>query len=773
MSSKIAVRRASVRAWGSASTLVLALAIAGLAPQAAQAQAKTQARTGAAVPTAATAASNEIEELVVTARKREERLRDIPVAATALGIGDINDLGGVPNAQSLLANVPGVNFANTSNPVTSDVSLRGSGTSRATNAEAGVGLFRDGAYIGGGTVAGRTFTDMDLFDPERIEVLRGVQGGLNGRNAEGGSINVVSARPSHDYTGFAQVGVGVHNMKDAQLAFNVPLGEHWAARFSIEDMEQSKGFYHLYVIDQYADAQFKHFYRGQLAFEYGRFKANFLAENAQERLPGLIYQIVVFPGATWPKGVFDDKYDTPWNSPSKGKLRMSNFEFTTSTDLDFATLSTVTMSRDRRGENAYDRDALSIEFIRQAIAQGKANPAAVPALLAADYAQGGDQLDQARIFYQDVHLAGVGTGALKPLNWVAGAEYYLLNDSPTNVLGKSSTPASPSPGTIDRGNQRFASWAVYGEAGYDITEKLNLSADLRYTQDDQEFHTHRFDFGTGAPGSAAFGVDGTRSASNTSYTVTVAYKPIADVLVYAKVGSAYRAGGFNGSLGDPRQPITPPKSFDNETVTAYEVGFKGNITHDIYVTAAAYRNDFDNLVIQGDNGCFAGNPVCPVQATSFAFNAGPATLYGVEVEATARADLFGGQLKVTVGGSEQGGKITGGIYNGRHQPQQPKSTETFNLNYRHDLLPGLSGFVNFQGSARQGGVQEVAQTPPLHDFFVLNGRIGATYKGYELSLYANNMANENYIVFEAISAANAVRRYNLPQTYGATLRYTW
>jgi iron complex outermembrane receptor protein len=766
LKSRIGTRRTLVGVWGSASTMVLALAAAGLAPQTAQAQARpaTQAAAGATV---------DIEELVVTARKREERLRDIPVTATALGIGDINDLGGVPTAQALLSNVPGVNFANTSNPVTSDVSLRGSGTSRATNAEAGVGLFRDGAYIGGGTVGGRTFTDMDLFDPQRIEVLRGVQGGLNGRNAEGGSINVISARPEHNWDGYAQATVGVHDMKEAQLAFNIPLGEHLAGRLSIDDMEQTKGFYHLYVIDQYADAQFKHFYRGQLAFDYGRFKANFLAENAQERLPGLIYQVVTFPGANWPKGVFTDKYQTPWNSPSMGKQRMANFELTTSTDLDWATLSTVTMSRDRRGENAYDRDALSIDFIKQAIAGGKASAAATPALLAADYGQGGDQLDKARIFYQDAHLAGAGTGALKPLTWVAGTEYYILHDSPTNVLGKSSTAASPSPGTIDRGNQRFESWAVYGEAVYDITDKLNVSADLRYTDDKQEFHTHRFDFGTGAPGAAAFGVDGSRSASNTSYTVTVGYKPIANTLVYAKIGTAYRAGGFNGSLGDPRQPITPPTSFDNETVTAYELGFKGNITSDIYVTLAAYENDYDNLVIQGDNGCFAGNPVCPVQATSFAFNAGPAKLNGVEAELTWRTELLGGALRATVGGSEQGGKITGGIYNGRHQPQQPKSTQTYNVNYRHDLVEGVTAFANLNGNARQGGVQEVAQTPPLHDYTMLNGRIGVDWNRYELSLWANNMANTNYIVFEATSATNAVRRYNLPQTYGATLRYTW
>jgi iron complex outermembrane receptor protein len=745
------------------------IAAAGLAPHLAQAQ----ARTGVSQDIAAVAASNELEELVVTARKRAERLRDIPVAVTALGAEDIRDMGGVPTAQSLLGNVPGVNFANTSNPITSDVSLRGSGTSRATNAEAGVGLFRDGAFIGGGTVGGRTFTDLDLFDPERIEVLRGVQGGLNGRNAEGGSINVISARPGHNLDGYASATVGIHDLWEFQGVTNLPINDHWAARFGVEVMEQTKGFYHLPIIGQYADAQFKYFYRGQLNYTNGNFTANMLVEHGAERLPGLIYYVVTFPGATYPKGIFTDKYETAWNSPSKAKQDIGNFEFTTRYDMALATLDTVTMFRDRHGENAYDRDASSIDFAKAAVAAGKVAPTAVAAVLAADYAQGGDQLDHARILYQDVHLSGGGMGDLKALKWVGGAEYYLLHDTPSNVLGKSPTAASPSTGTIDKGKLHFESWAVYGSLGYDFTDKLNLSADLRYTHDNETFLTRRFDFGTGVLGAAAFNLDGERTASNTSYTVTLAYKPITDWLVYAKVGSGYRAGGFNSSLGDPRQPITVPLSFDNETVTAYEAGFKGNVTRDIYVAVTGYQNDFDNLVIQGDNGCALGNAACPVQATSFAFNAGPATLYGLEVEATARANILGGPLRVTLGAAHQGGKITGGIYKGRHQPQQPKDTGTFNVNYRHDIVSGATGFINLQGSSRRGGVQEVAQTPPLHDYFLVNGRIGVDKGPYEFSLYANNLGNENYLVFEAISATNNVRRSNLPLTWGAQFRYTW
>jgi len=719
------------------------------------------------------AAATDIEELVVTARKRAERLRDVPVAVTALSAEDIRDMGGIPTAQSLLANVPGVNFANTSNPITSDVSLRGSGTSRATNAEAGVGLFRDGAFIGGGTVGGRTFTDLDLFDPARIEVLRGVQGGLNGRNAEGGSINVISARPEHNWNGWGQFTVGVHELKEFQGVTNIPLGEHFAARLGIDVMDQPKGFYHLYVIDQYADAQFKDFYRAQLAYDNGPFKANLMLEHGSERLPGLVFQVVTFPNATFPRGNFGDKYETPWNSPSKAKQDIGDAELTASYDFGPAKLDTITMVRDRHGENAYDRDASSIDFVRQSIAAGKVAPAAVNALLATDFAQGGDQLDHARITYHDTHFSGAGVGALKSLQWVAGGEYFLLKDTPSNVLEKTPTAASNNFGTWDKGVLRFESWALYGSAAYDITERLNLSADLRYTHDDEDFHTRRFDFRTGAPVPGSFNVDGARKADNTSYTVTLGYKPIADSLVYAKVGTGYRAGGFNSSLGDPRQPIPVPVAFDNETVTAYEAGYKGNVARNLYVAAAYYENHFDNLIIQGTNGCALGNPVCPVQATSFAFNAGPAKLWGMEIEVTGRGEVLGGVLRVTVGAARLGGKITGGVDKGLHQPQQPKFTETFNVNYQHPLPRDASLFVNIQGSGRQGGVQEVAQTPPLFDYLLLNGRIGIDWRRYEVSVFANNLGQENYLVFDAPSATNDVRRYNLPRTYGVQLRVAW
>ncbi|HET6971154.1 MAG TPA: TonB-dependent receptor [Phenylobacterium sp.] len=712
----------------------------------------------------------QLEEVVITARKREERLRDVPVAATALAADDIRALGGLANAQSLLNNVPGVNFANTSNSLTSDVSIRGSGTSRATNAEAGVGLFRNGAFIGGGNVAGRTFTGIDLFDVERVEVLRGVQGGLGGRNAEGGSINVITARPTHKFEGYAFGTLGMHEKRELELVANLPLDEHWAARFSFDAGEQKKGFYHLYVIDQYADATYREFGRAQLNYTNGRFTANALVERANERVPGLIFQVLTFANANFPKGYATDKYDIPWNSPSAGKQRLTDFEFATSYDMGWATLSTVSNLRDRRGQNQYDRDALSPQFFTPLIAAGLVSPAGLASIRATDYGLGGDQVDHARITYHDAHLSGAASG----LTWVAGGEYYLLNDTPSNILAKTPTTASPNAGTISRSDLRFESYAFYGSLGYDLTRKLNVSGDLRYTHDDEDFLTRQYVYGADTPiTTPALNPTGSRKQGNVSYTVTVGYKPTGTTLVYAKVGTAYRAGGFNGNLGDPRQPIPVPFTFDNETVTAYEAGFKGNVTRNLFIAAAGYSNHYDNLVIQGDNGCRVSLPSCPVQATAFAFNAGPAHLWGIEVEATARAQLAGGALRVTVGGSRQGGHITGGVDKGFRQPQQPNWTETFSITYRHDLTDALSGFLNVNGSGRQGGVQEVNQTTLLHDYAMFNVRAGLDWRRYELTGFVNNAGQKSYIVFAAPTATGDVRRYNLPRTWGVQLRYSW
>ncbi|MFN3585326.1 TonB-dependent receptor [Phenylobacterium sp.] len=714
-----------------------------------------------AVAAPAVAQDAEVDEVLVTARKREESLREAPLAGTAIGAGMIKDMGGIANTQALLSNVPAVNFANTSNPVTSEVSIRGSGTSRATAADAAVGLYRNGVYIGGGYVGGRTFSKTDFFDVGRIEVLRGVQGALNGRNAVGGSVNVVSARPTQDRTGFALVEVGNNERGEVQLVVNEPINENWAIRLGADLMKQNEGFFYNPIRDEYFDAQETEIYRGQVRYENGPFSANLLLEHGRDQLPGLMYQVMIPANATYPRGIYQDKYEMPWNHPSSAKQQVNYAELVLEYDLGFATLTSTSSVRERRSQNAYDRDASSPEFQAWARAQGLVAPGAN----LGDAFLGGSQNDFARILFQDVHLVGEPVGAL---SWLAGVEYYDLNDKYQNTLSQSPTRTNPSRGTVGVSRLDFVSWALYGSLGYDVTEAFNVTAEGRYTRDDKDLLSDRLGFGTGVPVGTGFKIDTSRETDNFSYNVTASYK-IMDWLTYAKIGTAYRAGGFNLALGDPRQPIPVPATFDDEKARSYEVGLKGDLAPRVYLAAAAYFTEVDNLMVQADNGCNISNPACPVQATPFVFNAGKAELWGLEAELTASREVLGGVARLTLGGSRQGGEIVDGPDKGKTGPQRPKWTATFSVNYRHDLPGGYTGFFNVKGNGRWGGVQEIAQTPKLYDYQIFDVRAGVQRNAWELALFANNAGNESYIVFDAPTT----RRWNIPRTYGAQLRYGW
>ncbi|MCC7267226.1 MAG: TonB-dependent receptor [Caulobacteraceae bacterium] len=709
-------------------------------------------------------AGSEVSELIVTARKREERLRDIPTAATAFSADQLRNMGGVADVQSLVSNVPGVNFANTSNPVTSEVSIRGSGTSRATAAESGVGLYRNGVYIGGGYQGGRTFSKSDFFDVQTISVLRGVQGALYGRNAVGGSINISSARPDPARrSGYAQVGVAKNERREGELVVNQPLTDSLALRVGVDFMRQDKGDFYNPVRKQYFDAQKSDLFRAQLGYEQGPLKANLLAEHSADMLPGLMYQIYIRPGvnATYPKGLIDDKYRMSWNFPNTAKMRTNYFEFVGEYDFGSATVTLTSALRQRHSQNAFDRDASSQEFQDAAIAAGLITRPT-------DVNLGGLTVGYARIFFNDIHIVGDKIGRF---SWLVGAEVYDLDDEADIFLTKTptgTTAASLSPGTHQEVSNSFRSAAAYASAGYDLTDNLNFTAEGRYTRDHKDLVSQRLDIGTGAPSGAGFSLDDSTKSDNFSYSLTLAYK-YDDWLTYAKLGTAYRAGGFNLSQGDPRAPIAIPVSYRDEDTTSFEVGLKGNLTRNVFINAAAYRNNVDNLVVQADNGCFVGSTVCPAQATPFVYNAGTARQYGVEVELTARAEIAGGVALLNAGVSRQGGKIRSGPDKGKTMPQRPDWTGSFNLNYRRPIAENLTGFFNIKGSFRDGGVQEIEQTPPLYGYQIYDARVGVERDGWQAALYMNNFANENYMVFEGPSA----RRWNLPQTYGAELTYRW
>lgn len=713
----------------------------------------------AQVPTGTDAAA--VEELVVTARRREERLADIPTAATVLDSQALADQGGLVTLQDLATNVPGVNFANTSTPQTAEISMRGSGTARATNAEAGVGLYRNGSYIGGGRIGGRTFTRMDFFDAERVEVLRGVQGALYGRNAVGGAINLISARPAFDHTGWAKARYGRNQHHQLQAVENIPLAEGLAVRLGVDYQDQDKGFFYNPWQDRYFDEQHAEGVRGQIRFRRDRLDVNVLAERSYAHLPALNFQVFIPPGtAGFPNGAIQPQYAYGWNGNMEAKQNQESLIFSVDYDLEFANLSTTASLRKRETAHAFDADGLDPNFLAQLRAGGGA--------LNTDVNLAQLQYDDTEIRYLEAHLSDKGG---QRFSWLVGAEHLEINSASLFVATRTPTTANPSPGTRSPAQLDTTSNAVFGSLGYDVTERLNLTGELRYTKDKKSIDARRFDLRTGLPvGGAPLNFASGGSEDNTSYTVTAAYTlPWNEMLLYAKHGTAYRAGGFNTDLGDPRAPNRVTPTYGNETTKAYELGLKGRVTPNISVSLSVYQTDTDDILVQDQNGCAISNPVCPVANTPFLRNGGEARTRGVEAEGTGRFEVAGGRLRITLGVAHLDADITAGLDAGKAVPQVPDWTATGNLNYVRSIGAGIDGFLNLQGFLRRGGVQEISQTPELRDYEVFDLRLGVRGQGWELAAYSDNLFDTRYLVQSQAST----RRWNVPRTYGVEFTKRW
>ncbi|MCG9915186.1 MAG: TonB-dependent receptor [Phenylobacterium sp.] len=707
----------------------------------------------------------EVGEVVVTARRREERLIDVPVAASVVSAAALAERGGAISTGELLAGQPSVRFNNLTSSITSEVSMRASSTARATNGDPSVGLYRNGAYIGGGAIGGRNFSRLDMFDIGRVEVLRGTQGALYGRNAVGGAVNIVSARPEFSNGGYVDAKYGVETQRaQVQAAVNLAASDELAFRFGADYVHQDDGFFYNPVNDVHFDQEKGLGLRAQARLAKGPADVTLLVEHQQLTTPTITYQIAIPAGsAGFPRGYIQDQFAYPWNTPPLAKQNISAAMLSAQVDLGWAEFSSTSLVRVRESMYALDSDGVNPQELARARAAGQVAPATP-----IDPNGASVTADRTKTLSQDVRLSGQALEGR--LDWLAGAEVMSQESRYSVTLGRTPTAAAPSVGTVEAAVQNYESWAAYGALTYDLTDDLSLTGELRYTSDDKTLTSRLRDRITNQlAGGAARIVDGTSSPENLSYNATLAYSLPLNLLAYGKVGTSYRAGGFNRNLGDLRQPVVVPVAYDDETSRSYELGVKGAPLSGVYVALAGYRTEMTDMIAQLDNGCRVTNPVCPVAATSFLTNAGDARSWGVEAEISGRYDLGDGQLRLSLNGSRQGGEVTSGRYAGLSLPQTPGWLASAEANYRVPVA-GVEAFGNIAYNAQWGGVQELsAATPKLSDFQVVNARLGVDLGRIQVAAYVENLFDTVFIVAQDAT----VRRYSRPRLSGLQLRYSW
>lgn len=745
-------------------------------------------------------------DIVVTARRREESIRDVPGTISAVTDQQLEAKGPVTGGADLLAGVPGVRFNGVAAENLSEVSIRGSGTQRATGADSGVGLFVNGAYVGSSTLGGRNFKTIDYFDIERVEVLEGPQGALYGRNSEFGTINMVLAKPRFESSGYIR-STYTFGLRQGRIAavVNEAIDDTTAIRVGGEVYGQSKGFYYDPNKNTYYDSTSGWVARAQGRHRSGALDVTVLFDAADLRLPSFVNSFNVLPGtvAALPLGYVQDRFILPHDG--KDGLQQNSFRtmVLASYDLGWATLDSTSMAYRWRSEQQF---AGAIDFAALVALRQQNQLGAYP------YGQTTTDVND-RTLYQDLHLSGKAAGG--DLSWTVGAEYLRQRDYYARTVATSpcaftavsqgvctGTPAAPvclkplptsancpTPfpltfGTETRTAQRIASYAAYASLQYTLGN-FALTGEGRITADRKRVVEAAYRLFTSTLARPV--ATNSFKKSQPAWTLTAAWKSpdASGTLLYGKVGTGYRAGGVNLGTFNAAAPNPFQATYGNEDTISYEAGVKTNVIPNVFVRLSGYVSRTKNAITSINDGCAVTN-ACGTSLQIFNVNGGTIHAKGAEAAIDSRFPVGnGGFLTINLSASTQDAKfakvpagVTGLPILDSEVAQIPDWTMSAVVDFRHPISDSVTGFINVNYNGQRGGAQDTTTlaTPriDLEDFDLFGARVGANIGNFQIAGFVKNFTDEAIQLLKFNSGAFPLSaRWNQPRTYGITGSYKW
>jgi iron complex outermembrane recepter protein len=485
----------------------------------------------AAIGASTAVAQETLDEVVVTAQKRNERLQDVPIQVQVFTAQAVSDAG-IKNTQDFITYVPNMTFDRADTYRNSFVVIRG--LAQVTNADPPIAVVVDGVP----QVDQKQF-NMRLFDLDQIEVLKGPQGTLYGRDAIGGAVVINTLRPSNQLSGYANVTAGNGQSIDTSAGLSGPLGSDKVLfRLSANYFHQGGLIDNTYLNDKSDFVHYDYTIRGRLTF--------LVSDAWTIDVRG---QFGNFSGSTnqysWIQPANPNTFVDPTNSfypNSSGGT--DNAIIKIDGDLGFATLTWI---------NGYDRitevDRADLDF---------SNPVQDPGgFLNLGFQVGQGQDLNAKIYSDEIRLTSKSGS---PLRWVVGASYQYLDKSLqtrafVDLDGNPDQIYNPALVIVDNNvRNKYRSTGVFGQVDYDLLSNLTLTAGLRYDHDART----QDDLITNKSSDATF--------LAWQPKIVLSYKPTRDQTYYLTASSGYRPGGFNAS------PVVP--TYDSEYVRNFEAGFK-------------------------------------------------------------------------------------------------------------------------------------------------------------------------------------------------------
>ncbi len=740
------------------------------------------ARNVAAVAEDGAVAADEGGDVVVTARRTSERAQDVPIALSVVSGATLEREGGY-TLSDVQFQTPSLTAYN-SNPRNSSIGIRGIGVSSASDGlDTSVGVYIDGVYLGRPGMA-----LADLIDIDRVEVLRGPQGTLFGRNNSAGVLNITTRGPEFEFKGTAEISGGTYNYNQERVSVTGPLIDGLLA-FRVT------GF------NTHRDGVLDNIKTGVAANSVGRSGARvqLLATPASNLTLRLIgdYSIeddtccvsatkLVLPaslsattGRTLqtlaalgyvPRPSLDY---TQNNSIQNMKTDQKGVSLQADWDLGPVTLTSISAWRYWHFNPLQDSDGTPLDVIQVNVAQTK-----------------DDQLSQ------EIRLAS------RPgrFNWQVGAylfhqvlrDHFILNQfgyDASNFYTTYARLANPAaaainiaPGSqyLDDVRTTVDSVAAFGQANYSITDRLTVTAGIRYTHDKRWGRSDTSLVGTpNLATSIPFHYNVSVTGDNVSYLASIAYKVTPDILAYGSYSTGYKGSGLNlnsaVSAGTPL--VLAP-----EKVRNWELGLKSQLfDRRLTLNISAFSTDLSGL---------QANIVPTNGNRSYLANVGDVRSRGVEVDASLKLT---NNLTIDGNGSYNDAKyksyanapcpvgVTGVCdLTGKPLFQAPKWVANASIDYHIQLAGGVRPYAIAQYSYRSStfGTADAGPYSRIDPYSLVNLRLGASFREgrYDLSAWLNNAFDKKY--FQNLSTTAIVGtspfayagQLGTPRTAGATFR---
>lgn len=590
---------------------------------------------GLALAIGSSPAAAEVDEILVTAQRREESLQDVPVAVSAFTVDQIanrqidvvKDIGqNVPNLQT---------YTVTAGAEAIQIHSRGASVQNPgfNLSESPVGVYVDDIYYGR-----LASVNLDLLDVERIEVLRGPQGTLYGRNTIAGAVKIVTRTPGDESWLTGSIGIGNYETTKIGVSLGGPIEEgSLAGSLAAVYDKRNKGWMDNGTTGEEPGEYDNKAARAKLHW-YGTssFDATltaWVADVENDGYNGIPY--VPFdntgspspgfdpaPANSVPQGGFYETFSAP--GVNYGESQQGGANLHLSFDFGGVTLRSISSFASVDTKFGFD------------LAGGGADFAPVPDLQFGLRIRSDSNFDQ---WSQELQLLGTAGS----LNWQLGG-YYLNEDGDQQFSGTipgsafPGDPVSAVPDFNEAINNETDSYAVYGQATYQVTDALSVTGGLRWTKDEKEYSddcaggfcaddSDPFpgdpDFPGPTPGVASVALD--NDWDETTYKLGADYQLSDDQLLYASYSTGFQAGGYRSLCFGNLRSSCGGTAFDPQTVDSYELGWKSDLADNtLRLNVAAFYAMYDDIqqIVTNNAGGF------PID------NIGEVDVYGLELEVT-------------------------------------------------------------------------------------------------------------------------------------------